>query len=243
MAMTQQRPTSPLPRHRGQLDDALVTLAGTPDDHSSVQDQLVLIAQLSATQVAAVSYASVTARHEGAYTTVAASNDVAVAVDEAQYADQAGPCIEALETAEPLAVPNIATTMRWPGFRDSAYRLGLHSSLSIPLFAGSGDSVAALNLYSRDPAMMAALTAAVWTAYDEAAPAGLDFPDLDPGGAELVAGLTDAFAVRAIIQQAIGIIIARQHSIPDRAYATLRLRAIDAEQSLLDTAQAINKFS
>lgn len=189
--------------------------------------------------MAAVSYASVTARHEGAYTTVAASNDIAVAVDQAQYADQAGPCLEALETSKPLAVPDIAATMRWPGFRDTACRLGLHASLSIPLFAGRGESIAALNLYGRDPAAMTALTAAVRATYDEAAPTGLDLLDPDPGGAELIDGLTGAFAAQAIIQQAIGIIIATQHSTPDRAYAILRLQAADADQSLLDTAQAV----
>jgi hypothetical protein len=221
------------------LDDTLVTLAGTPDDHSGVEGQLIAIAQLSAARIAAVSYASVTARREGAYATVAASNDIAVAVDEAQYADQAGPCLEALATAKPLAVPDIAVTMRWPGFRDAAYRLGLHTSLSIPLFAGRGAPIAALNLYGRDPATMTALTAAVWATYDEAAPTGLDLPGLDPGGAELVAGLTGAFAVRATIQQAIGIIIAAEHTTPDRAYAILRLRAAEAESSLLDSAQEV----
>jgi hypothetical protein len=241
MAMTQQRPTPPLPRHRRELDDTLVSLAGTPDDHSSVEDHLITIAQLSAARISAVSYASVTSRQEGAYTTVAASNDIAVAVDQAQYADRAGPCIEALETAKPLAVPDIAVTMRWPGFRDTAYRLGLHTSLSIPLFAGRGESIAALNLYGRDPASMTALTAAVWAVYDEAAPTSPDFPDLDPGGVELVDGLIDAFAVRAIIQQAIGILIATHHITLDSAYATLRLRAADAEQSLLDSAQAVIK--
>ena len=139
MAMTQQRPTPHLPRHRGGLEDTLVTLAGTPDDHPGVEDQLITIAQLSAARVAGVSYASVTARREGAYTTVAATNDLATAVDEAQYAEQAGPCIEAVATAKPLAVPDIAVTMRWPGFRDTAYQLGLHTSLSIPLFAGRGN--------------------------------------------------------------------------------------------------------
>jgi hypothetical protein len=237
--MTQQWPTPRLPRHAGRLDYMLVTLAGTPDDHSSVEGRLIAIAQLSAARIAAVSYASVTARQEGAYTTVAASNDIAVAVDQAQYADQAGPCLEALETEKPLAVPDIAATMRWPSFRDTAYRLGLHTSLSIPLFAGRGEPIAALNLYGQDSATMAALTAAVWATYDEAVPTGLDFPDLDPGGAELVDGLTNAFAVRAIIQQAVGIIIATQRSTPDRAYATLRLRAADAEESLLDAAQAV----
>ena len=85
------------------------------------------------------------------------------------------------------------------------------------------------------------MTAAVWATYDEAAPTGRDLPDLDPGGDELVSGLTSAFAVRATIHQAIGMIIATQHSTPDRAYATLRLQAAEAEQSLLDAAQAVIK--
>jgi ANTAR domain/GAF domain len=241
--MTQQRPTPPLPRQQGRLDDTLVTLAGTPDDHSSVEGLLVVIAQLSAARVAAVSYASVTARHDGAYTTVAASDEIALAVDLAQYADRAGPCLEALEDAKPLAVPEIAATMRWPGFRDTAYRLGLHTSLSIPLFAGRGEPIAALNLYGHDSATMTALTAAVWALYDEDAPTGLDVPDLDAGGAELIDGLTDAFAVRALVQQAVGIIIATRRCTPDHAYATLRLRAADDGRSLLDTAQAIIKSS
>ena len=129
--------------------------------------------------------------------------------------------------------------MRWPGFRDTAYRLGLHTSLSIPLFAGRGDPIAALNLYGHDPQTMTTLTAAVWAAYDEAAPTGLDLPDLDASAAELVTGLTAAFAVRAIVQQAIGIIIATHHTTADRAYATLRLRAADTGMSLPDTAHAV----
>ena len=141
MAMTQQRPTPPLPRHRGRLDDTLVTLAGTPDDHSSVEGDLIAIAQLSAARIAAVSYASVTARHVGAYTTVAASNDIAVAVDEAQYADNKGPCLDTLDGGSPTSVPRIDATMIWPGFRDAAYKLGLRSSLSIPVFAGRSPSL------------------------------------------------------------------------------------------------------
>ena len=237
--MTHQGPASSLAQNERRLADALVTLASTPDDHSGVEDQLVTIAQLTAQRVAAVSYASVTARREGAYSTVAASNDIAVAVDQAQYAEQAGPCLEIFETARPLFVPDVAATMRWPGFRDTAYRLGLHTSLSVPLFAGRGEPVAALNLYGHDGTTMAVLTAAVWAAYDDTAPAGPMTAGLDPGGTELVEGLTGAFQVRALIQQAIGIVIAEQHSTPGGAYATLRLRAADSEASLLDVANAV----
>ncbi|GIF17041.1 GAF domain-containing protein [Actinoplanes teichomyceticus] len=240
--MAQHRPTPRLPQHRGELSAALATLAGTPDDHSGVDDQLIAIGRLCAQRIAAVRYASVTVRHDGAYTTVAASNDIAVAVDEAQYAERAGPCLEAIDSATPLGVPDIAATMRWPGFRETAYRLGLHTSLSVPLFAGRGEPIAALNLYGHDSAMMSALTAAVWAAYDPAVPAGPDLPRLDAGGAELATGLTEAFAVRAVIQRALGV-IARREGLPDRAYATLRLRAADAGTSLFDAATTVIRES
>ena len=64
-------------------------------------------------------------------------------------------------------------------------------------------------------------------------------PGLDAGGVELVDGLTVAFAVRAIIQQAVGTIMVHRTSTAEQAYATLRLRAADSDVSLLDTARAV----
>lgn len=86
---------------------------------------------------------------------------------------------------------------------------------------------------------MAALTAAVWATYDDTTPVVPGLPPLDTGGSELVGGLTGAFAVRATIQRAIGILARGQRSVPARADVTLRLRAVDAEVSLLDTAHTI----
>jgi hypothetical protein len=100
------------------------SLAGTPDDASWIDTQLLTIAQASADLITAIAYASVTAYREDAVTTVATTSDIARAVDQAQYDDQTGPCLEALDTAAPTPVPDISATMRWPGFRDSASRLG-----------------------------------------------------------------------------------------------------------------------
>src|SRR4051794_18485805 len=99
-----------------------MALAGTPDDASWINSQLVAIAQLSAELISPVAYASITAYRDDAVTTVAASSEIAIAVDQAQYDHQAGPCLDALDTASPVAVPDVAATMRWPGFRDVAYR-------------------------------------------------------------------------------------------------------------------------
>jgi hypothetical protein len=218
----------------------VIALAGAPDDDPGIESKLVAIAQLVADRVAPVDYASVTAHRDGAYTTVAASSDVAIAVDEAQYAEQSGPCLDVFDTRAPVAVPDIGATMTWPGFRDTAYRLGLRASLSIPLFAGRGTPVAALNLYGRDAVAMTVLTAVVWGAYQapDATTADAAWNDLDAGSAELVAGLSGAFAGRAVIQQAIGVVMAGTHSTADAAYTALRLRAAATGRTLTDTAAA-----
>jgi GAF domain len=228
--------SSPTERQQtGQLQNALIDVAGTPDDSSRIGADLVLIARLVADQVSAVEYASVTSRHEGAYATVAASSDLAAAVDQAQYGEGVGPCLQALDSGRPTAVPDIAATMRWPGFRASAAKFGLHTSLSLPLFAGSGKTIAALNLYSRRDTMEP-LTAAVWAAYDPEAPGLANHDDLDPGGRELTAGIIGALALRSMIQQSIGVLMATTGRTADRAYLDLRMRAAESGASLTDTA-------
>jgi hypothetical protein len=234
-----QPPSTPHQQTPSPLVRCLTGLAGTPDDSSAVDRQLDTIAQLAADLVAPVSYASVTAYRDDAYTTVAASSEVALAVDEAQYHDREGPCLTSLEAEAPVAVSDFVTTMRWPGFREAAFALGLRASLSVPLFAGRGSAIAALNLYGRDPEAMAPLIAAVWGAFEADGPAldtGPDLRRLDDGSAGLVAGITGAFAVRAVIHQAIGVIIADTQRSADAAYVLLRMRAAERGLSLSDVA-------
>jgi hypothetical protein len=225
--------------HRGVAED-LVELAGTPDDDSSIPARLLAITR-SAAGLPEVSYASVTGHHEGAPTTVAMSDEIALAVDQAQYADGTGPCLDALETGSPRAVPEIDATVQWPGFRQEAHRLGLRSSLSIPVFAGRGVVIAALNLYGRDPGAMAPLSAAVLATYDSASDTDPELArkPLDPRARELIDGLTGAFAVRTTIQRAIGVLIAQRVTNADTAYAILRARAAETGAPLAATAHAL----
>jgi ANTAR domain/GAF domain len=221
------------------LCDRIVTLAGKADDAAEIGADLVGIAVLSADRVAGVSYASVTSRYEGAYATVAASSDLAVEVDNAQYADGVGPCLDALQGQRPVPVPDIAATMTWPNFRDVAFGLGLRSSLSIPLFAGRGTPVAALNLYAHDTDAMKPLTLAVWSVYEADTPSDQHGDGLDAGGNELVTGLAGAFAARACIQRAMGMLMARSGGSPDEAFLALRLRAAETGATLTQTADRI----
>lgn len=241
--MTTPQPPPASDSGPGPLAQSLVALAEMPDDVAAVDDQLVLITRLAVDRVAAVEYASVTALREDACTTVAASSDLAAAVDEAQYADRAGPCLVSLETGKPVGVPDIAATMLWPGFREQAVAMGLRASLSVPLFAGDGAPVAVLNLHGHDQSAMAPVIDGVWRAFnpdpDQGPADSGEARRLEPGAVELIAGLAQAFEIRATIQQAVGVIMAQHGVSALDAYLSLRGRAAATGSSLTATASAV----
>jgi hypothetical protein len=227
------------------LHDAIAGLAGTPDDTSGIDETLTFIASLVAARVGPVDYASITAQRSGAPTTVALSNQVALAVDEAQYADQAGPCLDALDGGIPVAA-DIASTMAWPGFRFAATELGLQASLSIPLFAGSGQPIAALNLYAHDGQALVPLSRAllhIFDFYQEGRTDVGEAPALgeqaDAGSDELLTGLVEAFAVQHRIQVAVGVLMQHHSITADAAYYALREQAANSGRSLLQTSASV----
>ena len=228
------------------LRDAVAALAGCPDDASDVDVLLTQIVSLVAASVVPVDYASVTAEQDGAATTVATSSEVALAVDEAQYAEQSGPCLDAIRGETPT-VAIMASTMAWPGFRAAAKSLGLAASLSVPLVAGRGYPVAALNLYARDVHALAPLIVAVGTLFQRSAEQPLSesetlalFEDsLDDGSTQLVAGLAGAFAVQRHIQIAIGILRQQQGGSADTAYFLLRQQSAGTGSTLTQAAGTV----
>jgi hypothetical protein len=241
---TSPHPERVSPGRQGPLAEAIVTLAETPDHAAGVEQRLAAIAALAAVRVAAADYASITTLHGREYTTVAASSDIALAVDEAQLADGAGPCLQALDIGEPVGVPDIAATMDWPGFHQVAPALGLRASLSVPLFNGRGTTIAVLNLYGRDDAAMKPLIAGVAELY--ATSRGLDLdagspPVSDPGAEELLAGYAGALSVRATIQFALDVLAGSDTDRTDDAYTELCARAVEAGTPLSAAAAGVLK--
>jgi hypothetical protein len=89
---------------------------------------------------------------------------------------------------------------------------------------------------------MAPLSAAVLAVYNESPegdPPGDPRAELCPGGGELIDGLAGAFAVRATIQQAIGMLIAERRTNAELAYSLLRSQAATTTGSLIDAATAV----
>lgn len=230
-----------VPRERhGPLADAVVALAETPEHASGVEDRLTAIAALAAARVGAADYVSVTILRGDEYTAVAVSGDIALAVDEAQFADGAGPCLQALDTGEPVGVPDVATTMNWPGFHEVAPALGLEASVSVPLYNGRGTPIAVLNLYGRDSAAMKPLITGVAGLYAGSRELDLETertPVSDPGAEELLTGYAGALSVRATIRLAVEILAGRTGRSVDDAYTVLCAQAA-AEGTSLSVAAA-----
>lgn len=240
--MATPSPTEPHPPKRGPLTTAMVALAGMPEHASGLDRQLKAIAGLTVERVAAARYASITALRGKEYITVAFTDELARAVDEAQYADKAGPCIEAYDTGTPVAVPDIVASVRWPGFHEAAPGMGLLASVSVPLYAGRGEPVAALNVYSHDRVAMAPLLASICSLQghpiDEVVEGG--GPDgLDEGGRELVAGYAESLGIRATVKLALNMIMAANHCTGDDAYVSLCIQAGESGTDLAAAAATI----
>src|SRR4051812_17103545 len=93
---------------------------------------------------------SITLRGDHTPFTVTSSDDLASQVDEIQYTEHEGPCLQALNDGAVIYVADIRDESRWPGYRDHAVMVGVRSSLSLPLQVGD-QVIGALNVYSRQP--------------------------------------------------------------------------------------------
>jgi hypothetical protein len=206
------------------LAGAIVALAGTPDDMPGMDGRLERLAELAATRIAGVEYAAAARRHDDGCCTVAAGCELADAVTDALRPES--------------GTGSGTTTMAWPGFRETAAEMGL-GLVSVPLFAGSGATIASLDLYGRDRARLAPLTRGICAAYDP----GLEMPETlpvdDDGGTELINGFAEALSVRATIQLALTVIGLESGIDDDDAYVVLRLRAVERGVPLLDAATTV----
>ena len=72
-------------------------------------------------------------------------------IDRSQYRTGQGPCLEAFRTGEVMRIESTDTERRWPEFVQSAREHNVRSTVSLPLIA-RGESIGALNVYSRTEA-------------------------------------------------------------------------------------------
>jgi GAF domain-containing protein len=168
----------------------------------------------------------------------ACSDPLASAADEVQYQIGDGPCLHALRHARPVRIDDTAVSDRWPKFCRQAAELGLRSCYALPLIV-DGEPVGALILYSRQPSAFGPDETARADRFAKDASGALTLALRMANCADLNEQLRSSIGSRAIIDQALGVVMATEHVAQDRALALLRSVSQNTNVRLRDLAASI----
>lgn len=184
----------------------------------------------------------ITVTANGVFRTVVFSGSIPPSVDEAQYERNDGPCLEALRTGTPVVVQDLSAEdqERWGGFPPVALAAGAHGVLAYPLEA-SGQVVGVLNLYAHERDLFPDAVQRIAKQFVDPAALLLSGVLQRLSQAELIAHLNAALDNRAVIDQAIGIIMATRACSARDAFAVLRKMSNDQNVKLRDIAAAMTE--
>jgi GAF domain-containing protein len=213
-----------------ELQDLLLATPG-------VAEFLHEVAGLAADAVTKDLSCGITLQPDGHPMTVASSDARAGQVDEIQYEIDKGPCLHAMATGDLVVVADTSGPERWDGFSARAAANGIRSSLSVPL-AGEGIS-GALNLYALVPDAFGDAEIARAQTFAASASAALALAARQASSAALTGQLREALASRAMIDQALGIIMAQERCTSDQAFAVLGNASQNRNVKLRDIARQI----
>ena len=183
---------------------------------------------------------SITARTSAGprFFTVASTDHRTRQLDEQQYADEGGPCLEALRTGLPVVVPDMRAETRWAPYPRHAAELGAASSMSYPLII-QGRSIGALNLYAFQPmtpeAGVQARAAQLAANAAGALAVALRLAEHSQEAANLRVALTS----RSTIDNAVGILMGQQQCTAEEAFDLLRRASQHRNIKLRDLAAQI----
>lgn len=217
--------------------DALTQLAGIVLVANDLSNTYVEMCRIAVRAVPPAVGASVTTYPEGRPAAVA-SDRWAQELDELQFEEQEGPCLDAYRTGNSFRVRDFEAEKRWPFYSEQAASKGASSMVSVPLTA-QGNVVGALNLYSRSADAFDAEASAM--AHVVAGHVGLAsqvsaafFRHRD-----LAEQLADALTSRAVIEQAKGALMADRRCGAEEAFAILRDMSQRNHRKLRDVARDI----
>lgn len=209
-------------------------LLGTESIDRFVQELAVQAARLVAGSLSC----GITLSRAGEYSTVGCSHEQATAVNELQYRLGEGPCLSALSDRSLIRVDDMAAETRWPRFTSPAAEHGVRSCLSLPLMAQDA-LVGALNFYSTQRGAFGEEETRRAGNFAEPAAGALALGLRLVTYTELIDQLRASLASRAVIDQAIGVIMAQERCTQDKAFAALRTASQNRNVKLRDIAREI----
>jgi GAF domain-containing protein len=205
----------------------------------SLEDVLAEITAIATPGIPGAEATSITLVRADRAFTAAYDGEMALAADELQYQEDAGPCLDAGRGGVVLRVDDMRTETRWPRYVSRVQEKAVRSSLSVPL-PYQDATVGALNIYSSEPAAFAtpqSLDAGLQVA--EAVAVAVVNADAHAQLTEHARNMRVAMDSRAVIEQAKGVLMAQRHVDADQAFDMLREASQRYNRKLRDIAEGI----
>ena len=202
---------------------------GTGVGPQGLIDRLTHVARFAVEAVPGADGVGVTLLEPDGSDVIVATTDLVRRVDAIQYRLGDGPCIRAAKTNSTMRSGSLSTETAWRRFGVRAARLGVHSVLSVPL-ATDGHVLGTMNIYARARDAFDERAARLAEAFAVPAAISVQHARALSRSQRLATDLQAAMELRAVIDQAIGVIMSRSGQDAHAAF-----------QMLHNTSQAENR--
>jgi GAF domain-containing protein len=225
--------------HDVELADAFVLLADSLRAGHDIVDTMDTLVEASVRFTSATQAGILLADEAGVLHVVASSNERTSDIEEAQLGFDEGPCLDCIETGQPIEVTDLAVAAeRWPRFVALAQARGFDAVHASPLHL-RGQTFGAMNLFSVGPDAFSDQDAALAMALAQVATISLVQHQTIRSQGNVNDQLQRALESRVLIEQAKGV-LAQRHGVPiDAAFTLLRTHARTSQSRLHDIADRV----
>ncbi|PPK93383.1 GAF domain-containing protein [Kineococcus xinjiangensis] len=217
---------------------ATTALLGVRLGEGSLEDVLHQLVVIARDCLHGADEVSTTLVRSGRPWTAAHTGRLALDADELQYEHGYGPCIEAGLTGTVLLIEDTRSETRWPDYTAHVAAHGVRSSLSVPLPVQT-EIVGALNCYSRKPGAFSDEDIAVAHELASHLAVAVGNAVAYTGAAQLAEQMRTAMDSRAVIDQAMGVIMAQNRCDAQAAFRILTRASQNRNVKLRDLAAGI----
>jgi GAF domain-containing protein len=215
-------------------------LRDDPDAVDARLDRLLESILETAAGVLGFDAATLTARRPGSScATIAATSSRLIALDDAQYEADEGPCLSVLDSADPVYLENAPEDVRWERFSHAAGRLGVTTTLSVHVPTDPRGVAASLNMYATHRLELSAGQIVIAGSFAQQLAAAIHGVDASRSTAKLAHDMAEAMQSRGVIEQAKGIIMVDEKIDAEQAFERLSQLSQRANMKLRDVARIL----
>lgn len=225
------------------LTVSLTGLSGLLTDHRPLGDTLIEVAQFAVDAIPGADGAGLTMLEDDRAQTVVSTSEFVHAVDDVQYGLGEGPCLKAVASGVTQTSGSLGGDPRWPHFGPRIGRMGVHSVLSLPLLlpgpAADDRVIGAMNVYARAKNAFGPDAVRIGELFARPAAVSVHNAQVLAQSQRLAAQLAEALHSRAVIDQALGVLMSRSGATPQEAFDRLRTMSQTQHVKVAEVARVL----